>query len=97
MATHFKVMGSRALVKRIENSLQSRTIEVIQYQAEPSQFAVVLAVGPGDKLDNGRTFPMDVKQNDVVILKKLCGTSVFVNGEACQLVMREDLLAVIDL
>jgi chaperonin GroES len=97
MATHFKVMGPRALVKRLENTLQSSKIEIIQYQAEPSQFAVVLAVGPGDRLDNGTVKPMEVKQNDVVVLKKLCGAPVFVNGEACALVMRDDLLAVIDL
>jgi len=97
MSTHFKVMGSRALVKRLPNQITSNTIEIVQYQEEPSQIAVVLAVGPGSKLDNGRIFPMDVKAGDTVVMKKLCGTPVVVNGEGCFMVVREDLLAVIDL
>jgi chaperonin GroES len=85
-------------VKRVDNQIKSSVIEVITFgEAEPSQFALVLAVGPGSKREDGSLFPLEVQPGDTVILKKLCGSSVFLNGEACHLVMRDDLLAVIDL
>jgi chaperonin GroES len=97
MPTTFRVMGSRVLVKKLDNPLQSQTIEVVQFTEEPSQFAIVLAVGPGTKLDNGRVLPMDVQAGDTVVIKKLCGAPVFINGEACHLVMRDDCLAILEL
>lgn len=98
MAQSFRVVGPRALVKKIENQLASRTIEVIQFREhEPSQFGVVLAVGKGDKLDSGVIMPMEVKAGDTVILKKLCGTPVTFNGEGCHLVSRDDMVAVVEL
>lgn len=98
MSTTFKVWGPRALVKRVENQLKSSVIEVITYgEQEPSQFALVLAVGPGSVRDDGTVFPLEVMPGDTVIMKKLCGTPVFLNGEMCHLVMRDDLLAIVDL
>jgi chaperonin GroES len=97
MATTFRVMGPRALVKRVENQLRSQTIEVVQFEEEPSMFAIVLAVGPGDRLNDGRVIPMDCRPGDTVIIKKLSGSPLYVNGEACFLVMREDVLATLDL
>ncbi len=99
MARNFQVVGARVLIKRLENQLASSTIQVVQYgQQEPSMFALVLAVGPGSRARNGVDYiPMDVVPGDTVILKKLCGAPVVFNGEACQMVMREDLLAVVDL
>jgi chaperonin GroES len=96
MDTTIKVVGSRALVKRLDNPLESETIEVVQFAEEPSQFAMVLAVGPGDKLDNGRVIPMEVQPGEIVIIKKLCGTPVLFKGMDCHFVTRGDLLAVLD-
>lgn len=97
MTQTFKVLGPRALVKKLDNQLQSQSITVVQFTEEPSQFAVVLAVGRGTKLDSGRVLPMDVAVGDTVVIKKLCGTPVFINGEVCHLVMREDMLGVLAL
>lgn len=96
MAT-FRVTGARALIKRMDSELVSRSIEVIQYTKEPEMFAIVLAVGPGSRTRDGQSYiPMGVRPGDTVIVTKNSGAPVFMNGEACQIVGREDLLAVVD-
>ena len=64
--TNVTPMGPRVLVKRLDApALQSSLIEVIQQHEEPSQFAVVLAVG---KLEQG-----GIEIGDTVVTKGFAG------------------------
>jgi len=93
-----KVKGPRALVQKIDLSgLKSSVIEVVTYSEQPSQYALVVGVGQGDRLDSGKFLPMDVQPGDTVLIKPMCGTPVKVDGEAFHLLMRDDMLAIIDL
>ncbi len=80
-----KVLGPRALVKRITLETKSSLIEVVEFSAEPSQFALVLAVGKVP----------DVQVGDTVLLTRYCGASI--NSDDETMVMADDILAVVDL
>lgn len=91
-----KVKGPRALVKRLDaQAMKSSLIEVIQYNAPPSQFAFVLVAGDGVRLPNGGRRPLEFKSGDTVITKPHCGAPVEVAGEECFMVMEDDVLAIV--
>lgn len=94
-----KVMGNRILVKRAEEpSLKSSILEIVQFNetAEPSVYALVFGVGQGRRTSRGTFLPItEVKEGDLVILKKWSGAPVTIEGESLQLVDAEDVLAVV--
>jgi chaperonin GroES len=96
-----KVIGNRVLVKRLdEPSLKSSIIEVISHDKEPGQFAVVAAVGQGQRTPKGTFNPIDVAPGDLVVLSKYSGAPVRLKNDAgvyedFQLVDAEDVLAVV--
>ena len=90
-----KVNGPRLLIRRIDDAgLKSKLIEVIQYEHSPSQFALVIAVGNGQRLPNGERQPIPVEAGQVVITKPFIGQEVEYAGETCHMVMEEDVLAI---
>ncbi len=62
---------------------------------EKPQFANVVAVGPGGKID-GEEVTMYVKVGDKVITSKYSGTEVKLDGEDYIIVRQSDILAVIE-
>lgn len=91
-----KVKGPRALVKRLdEMAMKSSLIEVVQYNAAPSQFAYVLAVGDGARLPDGQRRPLEFKAGDTVITKPFSGAPVEFEGEDLFMLMEDDVLAVV--
>lgn len=89
------VNGARALIKRLDaQDLSSNLIEVIRYEAPPSQFAVVIEAGNGDRLPSGVRRPLDFKKGDMVIVKPYSGALVPIDGEDFFMVVEEDVLAV---
>ncbi len=94
-----QVFGNRVLVKRAESvALKSSVLEIIQFgeNAEPSVYAMVFGVGQGRRTSKGTFLPIDeIKEGDLVILKKWSGAPVTIDGEALQLVDAEDVLAVV--
>lgn len=62
---------------------------------EKPQFANVVAVGPGGKID-GEEVTMYVKVGDKVITSKYSGTEVKLEGEDFIIVRQSDILAVIE-
>jgi len=90
-----QVSGPRALIKRLDSQdLVSGLIEVIRYEAPPSQFAVVIEAGNGERLPSGLRRPLDFKKGDMIITKPYCGAAVPIDGEEYFMVMEEDVLAV---
>lgn len=90
-----QVNGARALIKRLDaQDMQSKLIEIVRYEAPPSQFAVVIEAGNGDRLPSGVRRPLDFKKGDMVITKPYCGALVPIDGEDYYMVVEEDILAI---
>ena len=64
--------------------------------AEKPQEAVVIAVGPGRRDDNGNRVAVDVKEGDTVVFSKYGGTELKYGGEEYLLLSARDLLAVVE-
>jgi len=85
----------RILVKRIEPKEQVRGGIIIPDTAKEKPLeGVVVAVGSGTILKNGKVVPMDVKAGDKVLFGKYTGTEVKVDGEDLVLLREDDVLAV---
>lgn len=93
-----RVIGPRVVVRRIEGiQPKSSILEVITFDEEPSQFALVLAVGWREHRDFTRHPIEDIAVGDVVILKTYSGAPVRVNGEDAVIVTVDDVLAICEL
>jgi chaperonin GroES len=91
-----QVLGARILVKRIETPVvTSALLEVVKLDDEPSQFAIVVSVGNGERREDGTRRPLDVEVNDRVITKLYCGTPVTVDCVDYHIVVEDDILAIL--
>ena len=87
-----KPLGSRVLVKRIEEDEQIRGGIIIPASAkEKSQEAEVVALGTGKADDK----PFYVKKGDKVLLPSYGGSQVKVNGVEDTLIEEDDLLGIV--
>ena len=87
-----KPLGSRVLVKRIEEDEQIRGGIIIPDSAkEKSQEAEVVALGTGKADDK----PFYVKEGDKVLLPTYGGSQVKVDGVEYTLIEEDDLLGIV--
>lgn len=87
-----KPLGSRVLVKRIEEDEQVRGGIIIPDSAkEKSQEAEVVALGTGKKDDA----PFFVKKGDKVLLPSYGGNPIKVGGVEYTLIEEDDILGVV--
>jgi chaperonin GroES len=63
---------------------------------EKPQKGTVLAVGPGDRDEEGKRIAMDVKKGDVVLFAKYSGTEIKVDGKKLLILRESDLLAIVE-
>lgn len=96
-----KIIGPRAFVTRLDAPrAQSSLIEVVEFDPEPSQYALVIAVGNGRILRDGSRVPMEVKPGDTVLLGQYSGAPFTVkvgeNDVQGWMVTDEDMLAVLE-
>jgi chaperonin GroES len=94
-----KIVGPRVLVRPLEAPKPKSSLLFIPetIEAEPSQFALVLAVGNGYMKKDGTREPLDVTVGDTVIVKKYSMNGIEVAGEQCAIVAHPDVLATVDL
>jgi len=97
MASKFKPLGTRVLVKRIEENDQKTAggIFLPDSAKEKPQEAKVLALGTG-KNEDGETVEFSVKVGDTVLISKYGGTEVKVGSEECLILKESDILGIID-
>ncbi|HEX6980966.1 MAG TPA: co-chaperone GroES [Alphaproteobacteria bacterium] len=97
MATKFKPLHDRVLVKAIEAEERTKGGIIIPDTAKekPMQGKVV-AVGPGGRDESGKLLPMGVKVGDKVLYGKWSGTEVKIDGEDYLIVKESDILGVVD-
>lgn len=92
-----KPMGDRVLVRREKAAEKSAGgIFIPDTAREAPQHAVVVAVGPGARREDGGRIEPRVKDGDRVLLAKWSGTEVEMDSEKMLVVREDDILAVIE-
>ncbi len=93
----FKPLGGRVLVEPIEQEeVTSGGIVLPETAKEKPQQGKILAAGPGDRDDEGKRIPMDVKVGDTVLFAKYSGTEVKMDGKKLLIMRESDLLGILD-
>jgi len=97
MAINFKPLGSRVVIEPVEQEeTTSSGILLPETAKEKPQQGTVLAVGLGDRDEEGKRIPMDVKVNDRVLFAKYSGTEIKVDGKKLLILRESDLLAIVE-
>ena len=96
MTMKLKPLGSRVVVEPIEQEdVTAGGIVLPETAKEKPQKGTVLSVGPGDRDDEGKRIPMDVKVGDSVLFAKYAGTEIKVDGKKLLILRESDLLAIV--
>jgi chaperonin GroES len=97
MSISLKPLGSRVVVEPIEEEDKtSGGLFLPETAKEKPQKGNVLAVGPGDRDDEGKRIALDVSVGDVVLFAKYAGTEIKLDGKKLLIMRESDLLAIID-
>jgi len=88
-------LADRIVVKRTQNEEKTKGGIIIPDSAKEKPVeGVVVAVGNGKALKDGKLHKVDVKAGDRVLFGKYSGTEVKIDGEEHVLLREDDLLAV---
>jgi chaperonin GroES len=96
MATKFTPLHDRILVRRVEEQGTTRGGIIIPDSAKdkPSE-GEVIAVGRGKTNDEGKLFPLDVKEGDRILFGKYSGTEIKLDGEDFIIMREEEVLGIV--
>ena len=96
MATKFTPLHDRVLVRRIEEVGTTRGGIIIPDTAKdkPSE-GEVISVGRGKSNDEGKVFPLAVKEGDHILFGKYSGTEIKLDGEDFIIMREEEVLGVV--
>ena len=93
---NIKPLADRVLVDPVEDKETTASGLVLPETAkEKPQEGVVLAVGPGRLMDNGKVAPMTVKAKDRVLYAKYAGTELKREDKKYLILKESDILAVL--
>jgi len=88
-------LGDRIVVKRTQHEEKTKGGIIIPDSAKEKPIeGLVIAVGAGKVLKNGKVHPVDVKVGDRVLFGKYSGTEVKIDGEEHVLLREDDLIGV---
>ncbi|NLX85008.1 MAG: co-chaperone GroES [Synergistaceae bacterium] len=91
-----KPLGDRIVVKAAPHEEKTKGGLVLpETVKEKPVEGIVVAVGEGKVLENGKRQPMDVKVKDKIIYSKYSGTEVKLDGEEFLIISERDVLAVV--
>ncbi len=97
MSMSLKPLGNRVVVEPIEQEeLTAGGIVLPETAKEKPQKGKILSVGPGDRDDEGKRIPMDVKEGDTVLFAKYSGTEIKLDGKKVLILRENDILAIVD-
>ena len=89
-------LSDRIVIKRLEQESTTKGGIIIPDTAKEKPIqGLVVAVGNGKVLKNGKTLPLDVKPGDKVLIGKYSGTEVKLDGVEHVIINEDDVLAVI--
>ncbi|HAH68164.1 MAG TPA: co-chaperone GroES [Synergistaceae bacterium] len=91
-----KPLGDRIVVKAAPHEEKTKGGLVLpETVKEKPVEGIVVAVGEGKVLENGKRQPMDVSVDDRIIYSKYSGTEVKLDGEEFLILSERDVLAVV--
>jgi chaperonin GroES len=91
-----KPLEDRILVKPVERESKTASgLYLPESSKEKPIQGVVVAVGPGKLLDNGKRAEMGVSKGDTVVYGKYAGTEVEIKGEQHLILRESELLGVV--
>jgi len=97
MAMKLKPLGGRVVVEPLEQEdVLASGIVLPETAKEKPQKGLVISVGPGDRDDEGKRIPMDVKEKDVVLFAKYSGTEIKIDSKKLLILRESDLLAIVE-
>ena len=89
-------LHDRVIVERLDQETKTASGLIIpEAAAEKPDQGIVLAVGNGKILEDGRVRPLDVKVGDRVLFGKYSGQVVKVDGKELLVMREEDIMAII--
>ena len=92
-----KPLLDRVVIKTVEAEETTKSGIILTASAkEKPEIAEVIAVGEGEKTEDGKIVPMTVKVGDKVIISKYTGTNVKLDGEDYIIVSEKDILAIVE-
>jgi len=92
-----KPLGSRVVIEPIEQEeITAGGIVLPETAKEKPQQGMVLAVGQGDRDDEGKRIAMDVSVGDKVLFAKYSGTEIKMDGKKLLILRESDLLAIVE-
>lgn len=87
-------LGSRVVIKALEREEMTKSGIVLPDTAkEKPQEGRVLAVGPGDRDEDGDRIPVELKVGDRVLFQKYAGTEFKLDDEELLILAEKDVLA----
>ena len=96
MATKFTPLHDRILVRRVEEEGTTRGGIIIPDSAKDKpQEGEVISVGRGKSNDEGKVFPLVVKDGDRILFGKYSGTEIKLDGEDFIIMREEEVLGVV--
>ena len=96
MSMSLKPLGNRVVIEPNEQEeITSGGIVLPETAKEKPQKGKVLSVGPGDRDEDGKRIPMDVKEGETVLFAKYAGTEIKVEGKKLLIMRESDLLAIV--
>ena len=96
MATKFTPLHDRILVRRVEEADTTRGGIIIPDSAKDKpQEGEIIAVGRGKSNDEGKVFPLAVKEGDRILFGKYSGTEIKIDGEDFIIMREEEVLGVL--
>jgi chaperonin GroES len=95
--TKFRPLHDRVVVRRVKEEEKSKGGIIIPDNAkEKPQEGEVIAVGPGERNEDGERLPPDVKAGDRILFGKWSGTEVTIDGEELLIMKESDIMGVIE-
>jgi len=92
-----KPLGGRVIVEPIEQEeMTAGGIILPETAKEKPQEGKILAVGSGDRKEDGERIPMEVQVGDKVLYAKYSGTEVKTDGKKLLILCESDILAVVE-
>jgi chaperonin GroES len=91
-----KPLDNRVVIEQVEAEEKTKGgIFLPETAKEKPQIGVVVAVGPGNLLDDGKRGEMSVKKGDKVIYGKYMGNDVEVDAKKYVILRESDLLGIV--
>jgi chaperonin GroES len=96
MATKFTPLHDRILIRRVEEAETTRGGIIIPDSAKDKpQEGEVVSTGKGKVNEDGKVFPLAVKEGDRILFGKYAGTEIKIDGEEFVIMREEEVLGIL--